>query len=916
MSLNALETLISESNDSPESNKIYDIVENFPKYEKCQIQLSSFEKFCKIPFKIESIGLIYCFGKVLETLLFYKLLDIETFTPNSLIDLMNCLVYVLDKTSGTNLSKILMTYIEEYINILLKKDEISEDEKIAMKQLNQDLGLKKYSILDSFEESSDVEEILFYVKSKHIEDKICGTQKLIQFMNSSKGFEEQLELLGKKLPNIIKCIIQDCYQKDERKTKELLIEMGKLTTTIIGDYEFFLKINREVFLNYNERNQLQNEVTQNLYIFIEGKEEIEEKSLNKLNNVKFNEAIVHYKIINYEDTMRNHENIYSSIALIINTFLLYPNYLELQEISFKVLSKLYIIFPKFRKNLEEPILTVLTRISENEASDVKKDISIFLFKIAHKYGPQDFTNLLTNKPNFKQFYDSSYYNEKVFKSYENTLEAISPLQLIIKTVFPIEKKVEAGKTFQHIFEVFHPFSIIYIGFATQYYDISFRLKLITLFSEIKNLDNKEEETTIYYKENINATKNPCRVVYLAKKPGLYKIEFDNEYSWVNEKCIRYKLLVLQPQNLEFFLTGEGLGSIVEEVKSYESLDIEQQQNKTRKLSSNLNKMSLEKNEIINENQVEKLRSLVNNEKDNQDIQMILSITLDNLHVIVKSMKLESEWTIANTGNFDLSKFYMKVDDFFKRKRSIEANETKFNEKQTISIFCVYNQDALEGFLRRNLKNYNLNASLKQIFIEIFDFEKKLPKYFEWIYYHFIRDVNLFFHSNYSNSLAVKLNKKDIILMIYMSQGSKEQNTPESAFFQSFILDNSNSSNLFLNSLNFAEDLTKISYKNNGSLKSNFLNEIYENKNGNEGIGGKITQMLEYLIYNVYIIYDKKVKSVVFWEPDNKLLQEGCFREKEFLELKELIKIRLDKKIGLLEEIWFFDEKALKKLKEI
>ena len=954
MSINTLESLIQDAYQTPESNKIYDIVENFPKYEKCSIQLLYFEKFCKIPFKLESTSLIYCFGKVIDTLLFYKFFEIDSFSPNSLIDLLNCLIYVNEKILGTNLSKNLLANIEEFMTILLKKDEISEDEKLMIKEMNDSLNYKKYGILETFEDSPDVEEIMFYVKSKHIEDKICGTQKLIQFMNFSKGFEEQLELMAKKLPNIIKYIIQDCYQKDERKIKDLLFELSKLLTTIVGDYEFFININQDIFSNYkkidsNPNPDMNKEVIQELskylYVYIDGKEEmISLPKTSSLINKQFlgNEAIVHYKIINYEDIMRNHENIYSSIALIINTFLLHPNYLDLQELSFKILSKLYIIFPKFRKNLEEPLLTILARISENDVSELKKEISIFLFKITHKYGSQDFLKILENKPNLKSFYKSPYFSDKVLKSSENTLESITPSNLIIKTVFPIEKNVEPGKSYTHIIEVFHPFSIIYIGFATQYYDISFRLKLICLFSQIKNPNVKEEDMVIYTKEAINATKHPCRVVYFAKKPGLYKIEFDNSYSWINNKCIRYKLLVLQPQNLELFMSGESLDNIFEEVKTYESLDKEEQKKLVKKLSMNLNKIVDRKdsNNEKAENQLDRLKLIIkNNEKDSKDIQITVQIELDFLQIIVKSLKAESEWTLGlvnnNNETLDLMKFYSKLNDFFKRKQNIEENEKNYsNEKQILSILFVYNQDAMELFIKRNLKNhnnYNKTNGFKQIFMEIFDFEKNLPKYLDAVYYNFIRDINLFFQTNFVNSqenaLFQQLKKKEYILLIYFSQGPKEKNKIETPFIQAFLFDKTNSSNLFQNNLNIHEDLSRSLYdfKENSNLKKRYLEIV----NSNERKTEEIINLLEFFLYNLLISYKSKVKLVVFWEVNNANLVEKGFKVEDMGYLKEKLKTRLElylKKgedfdkynefFGDIMQNFIFDEKCMKSLHEI
>ena len=939
--MNTLESLILDSYQSPESNKIYDIVENFPKYEKCQIQLSYFEKLCKIPFKLESTALLYCFGKVIEMLLFYKFLEIDSFSPNSFIDLLNCLIHVYEKIAGTNLSRSILSHIEENMGILLKREELSEEEKTLIKDFNDDLNYKKYGIFEGFEDSAEVEEILFYVKSKHIEDKICGTQKLIQFMNNSKGFEEQLELLGKKLPNIIKYIIQDGYQKDDRKIKDLLLELVKLMTTIIGEYEFFVKVEREMFANYrrikDDNKDFLQELTKNLYIFIEGKEETAKssekqdiKTVLKPNNKQQNEAIVHYKIVNYEDIMRNYENIYSSIALIINTVLLHPAYLELHELSFKVLSKLYIIFPKFRKNLEEPLFTILTRISENEVSEVKKEISIFLFKLTHKYGSQDFIKILSSKPNLKVFYESPFYNEKVFKSHENTLEAIIPSNLLIKTIFPIEKKVEAGLSYSQIIEVFHPYSIIYIGFATQYYDITFSLKLICLFSQIKNPLFKEEEVLIYHKEAMNASRNPCRVIYFAKKPGLYKIEFDNSYSWINEKCIRFKILVLQPQNLEFFMTGESLDNIVEEVKTYESLDITEQKKLVRKLSTNFNKISMESSNIRKEShenaesQLERLKTIL---RDGQDTQLIIQINLENIPIIIKSAKTESEWvvTINEKESFDVMKFYGKIHDFFKRKQNLEENEIRPTEKQLISIVFLYNQDAMENFLKKNLKIVNRSLSFKQLFAEIFNFEHNLPKYFEGIYCHFIRDVNFFLQMTFNNTSSDnnfkkalenpldKLQKKECILVIYFSQAVKEKSKHEIPFIQAYIFDKRGyHSGLFQNNLNANEDLTKISIDFDNSLKRKF-HEIVEN-DGTEGKKEKIMEILEFFIFDLYLVYKEKIKMVMFWEPENQGLDEECLKEKDLEELKRRVKMRFDEKIGM--ENWIFEHRHLMSLNEI
>lgn len=39
---------------------------------------------------------------------------------------------------------------------------------------------------------------------------------------------------------------------------------------------------------------------------------------------------------------------------------------------------------------------------------------------------------------------------------------------------------------------------------------------------------------------------PYKILFLVEKPGVFKIEFDNTYSWINEKKIRFRHCILEP----------------------------------------------------------------------------------------------------------------------------------------------------------------------------------------------------------------------------------------------------------------------------------------------------------------------------------------------------------------------------------
>lgn len=43
---------------------------------------------------------------------------------------------------------------------------------------------------------------------------------------------------------------------------------------------------------------------------------------------------------------------------------------------------------------------------------------------------------------------------------------------------------------------------------------------------------------------------PYRILFLVEKPGVFKIEFDNSYSWVNEKKLRFRSCILETEDVD------------------------------------------------------------------------------------------------------------------------------------------------------------------------------------------------------------------------------------------------------------------------------------------------------------------------------------------------------------------------------
>ena len=93
-------------------------------------------------------------------------------------------------------------------------------------------------------------------------------------------------------------------------------------------------------------------------------------------------------------------------------------------------------------------------------------------------------------------------------------------------------------------------SLIYIGIATSAYDIN--VKLLKYCPNIKCDNNYYDDLTdnghfieIYKIERIDCSEIPVKIVLFCKESGIYKLVFDNSFSWFTSKVIRYRLSILK-----------------------------------------------------------------------------------------------------------------------------------------------------------------------------------------------------------------------------------------------------------------------------------------------------------------------------------------------------------------------------------
>ena len=118
--------------------------------------------------------------------------------------------------------------------------------------------------------------------------------------------------------------------------------------------------------------------------------------------------------------------------------------------------------------------------------------------------------------------------------------------------YPNLCSIEAGDEFSKFIEIENNNSLIYIGIATNEYDIN--VKLFKYYPYIKNNNNNNDNDNynlndyfveIYKLERFDCSEIPLKIILFCKEAGIYKLVFDNSYSWFTSKIVRYRLSILK-----------------------------------------------------------------------------------------------------------------------------------------------------------------------------------------------------------------------------------------------------------------------------------------------------------------------------------------------------------------------------------
>ena len=505
-------------------------------------------------------------SKIFNILLTEENIPLLSDNPTILINLSNQIMLILEIIKSCDNYNELTQKSINYMKYLITNSEkyLSPEQTDIITNLQNVLNEKIVSPAYTNFKNNFEKEILAFCKGETIEEKEKGLENLNSYFYKLNSLNEQFELLCQYGQDIIKGIISkpnpsliDVYFKLSYFFISFLynfIYKIKLSpnenSTNINIDENVKKINEQYYILDSMEENI--ELTENFYVTkFHGKE---------YHNMKFLDKTL-YELDEMKNILSKYTSIFTLCVSILNCLILFQDSFKSQFACFLMLKRLYFIFPKYRKELEDLITTSLINLicfDEEIVSESREPYESFLLYLLQN-GDEDLKNKLKERILKKKELIKIDYLQKANEvkleqiNVESDIIYLSDFNLHIGC--PINIDIPAGDEEEKLIEIKYPNSLLYIGFNLPYYDINFHL--IKYCPNINNseLANDKNEIKVQYEEHrffyeifsLEKTQG-AKIILFIKSPGIYKALFDNKYSWFKSKLLRFRCTVLKEMN--------------------------------------------------------------------------------------------------------------------------------------------------------------------------------------------------------------------------------------------------------------------------------------------------------------------------------------------------------------------------------
>ena len=359
-------------------------------------------------------------------------------------------------------------------------------------------------------------------------------------LNEQESFYEQYKFIFDNSDYIAR-MINNCnlYNQEEMKSLNYYLDLGKIFSFLLFNKKFVMYLKQQP-----QENEMQG-ITKTLFNGYE-----DSFNINVIEEEKFFIDID-------EDIEFMRENICKLIITYVETFKIIKNLFEFQYVLYVLIKRIYFHFYEKYKNKVDSLLAEIMINLCFFKEDTIEEIKIFINEIlkSDKEKDSNLKKLIEEKleqnksnPDFNFKFPENESNNITNKNEEDnqienyftditniSIETIFLTQSDLRIGFFNKKVIKAGEIFTFYVELSKPYGILDFCMAIDDYDIKLRIKNLTEGREVYN----EKEVTIFH--------CPLKLTMFFTKSGIFQFEFDNSYSWLRSKTVRYKINKFYPQ---------------------------------------------------------------------------------------------------------------------------------------------------------------------------------------------------------------------------------------------------------------------------------------------------------------------------------------------------------------------------------
>ena len=484
---------------------------------------------------------------ILLSKILYNILNASNFQLLSddskvLIFLSNIAMNLLESISSYELCQSLIKRVITFLNYLKNNSYryLNNEQLNIINTIQKSLGEKVYSNEYNTFGKNYQNDILSFFAKESLNEKEKGIINLYNYFFRLKTLNEQFDLLCVYGYLIINAIMD----KPNQSYVELYYKAADFIISFVYNFSYIIKIDKDknnIYLNSNNfylsDNIDINKISNINDIKLDNFENLNNpENLNFLNEKKF-------ELDEQKAFLLNYPNIFSISSTLISYLMIYESSFNCQYASYLIIKRLYFIFPQYRDKIEDllPIILInLISFKKEQINNEDNSYQLFL-KYLLNHGEESLKEKLKvrlNVQNLEKKFLEELLNNSIEKSdVENDIIFLDEFNLRIGC--PMNLEISAGYREEKIIEINSENSIMFIIFNTVGMNITFRLYK---FCPLINEGNSEN----YFYEIFKVEKTEgSKIILFVKNPGIYKIVFDNQYSWINPKTIRYKISIMK-----------------------------------------------------------------------------------------------------------------------------------------------------------------------------------------------------------------------------------------------------------------------------------------------------------------------------------------------------------------------------------